>query len=269
MPTYKYSMIFELRTNLGGEAIGARIGGWSESIYENGIFPDAFRLLQTRRAALLPKGARIVGQRIQQVAPAGASQSTGQIFPGTWNRDSDVPQMALLCTGRSSTSNNSRKFKIKGIPDGVVTQGEYDPSDGFNTRVENYFSAISVGNWKFLGRDLLIRPQEIVEISDTGGVTMAAAFTVAAGEVVRIRGVSIPGGATVNKVFKVKNVVNSTNFNLVKWVGVEGVGGTAINTTPKVLFPFDGDSLVVNRVSLGKVGRPSGQYRGRASKKRS
>lgn len=268
MATYKYSMVFDLRTNLDGSALGARIGGWSESIYANGIFPDAFQFLQIKRAALLPLGARIVGQRIQQVAPAGAAQSTGQTFPGTWNEPSDVPQMALLCSGRSATSANSRKFKIKGIPDGVVSQGEYKPVDGFAGRVSSYLNTLVVGRWQFLGRDLLVRPSEVVEISATGGVTMAAAFTVAAGEVVRIRGVSIPGGATVNKVFKVKNVVNSTNFNLVKWVGVEGVGGTALNTTPKVLFEFGADQVVVNRVSLGKIGRPSGQYRGRASKKR-
>lgn len=267
MATYKYTMLFELRTNLTGTAQGAHIGGWSESVYDNALFPTSFVDLQLARAAILPSGARIVGQRIQQVFPAGAAAATGQVFPGAFLIDSDVPQMALLCTARALGAGNARRFTLRGIPDDMVFQGEYRPQGSFDQLVKAYFAKLEASSWKFPGRDLLARPKVIDSIDATGAVVMADEVTLDPGDKIRIRGTETDEEFEVSGIFRVKSWQDTSHFKIVNWKAGATSGGTLINTTPKLLFAFSQTSI--NRVALRKVGRGFGQYRGRSSKRQS
>src|SRR5262249_46844528 len=93
----KVSMLFSLTTGGGPGQNLQRVGGWSESVYWEGLTIDALKAalfapaaggvggvqpLCPTRASLLPTSAQLVGQRLQQVDPPGPTTSLGNLFPG-------------------------------------------------------------------------------------------------------------------------------------------------------------------------------------------
>jgi hypothetical protein len=280
MPTFKTTLLFQLAT--GTEAPNPslrRIGGWSESFYAGGANFDAAigLLFGTRgapvglceaRAGLLPRSAQIVGQRIQQVNPVGRSQSLNRIFNGGSGMDCDVPQMALLTRIPSAVDNHIRPYIIRGIPDQLVVDGEYRPTDDFKRAVTLLMQVLS----SFALRSVVPAdlPNTIESISPAGLVTFSVVRPpLVAGYSIEIKGVQLVGGVIGGGTFTIESV--STTYPVQRsirgWTQGAGVGGAANGTG--IIYPvLDGANATIGRIIVRKVGRPFVGYRGRASVRR-
>jgi len=260
---YKYTLLFQMTTNAGGQSQTTRTGGWSESVYKDTINQGAMNALCQTRAAMLPPQALIVGQRIQQVFPAGASQTAGRRYPGSFGSDNDMGQAGMLLTGRARTGANVRRWRIGGVPDDQITFGEYVPKNGWNPLLGAYLSVLSF-NFGFMGRDLTARPLAVVSISALGEVLLAEAMTVSPGDEVALRDVLMPNDFTSSGRFKVVDTTDALNFKIRGWKPLVGTGGTALNVTARSYLQFaDTSLLTVSHVVSRKIGRPLAGFRGR------
>jgi hypothetical protein len=269
MPATKLTMIFDLATNLTNTAIGHRVGGWTESVYFQG--PDVqaretLRQLCVARAPLLPTGARISGQRYQQVDPPGASSTGALEFPGSSGTQADIPQMCLHCRIAGAGVSNHRNLDIRGIPDARVIEGEYFPSSGFTAALNAYVTAL--GFTKFRALDRAQQPFRLLSVLTTGVFNTELAHGWANDNLIYVSRVKpVLGGDTISGLFRISDV---TTFGG-KFVGwpdtVAGTGG--FGKRRLIIYPtFDPTSFGISRIITRKVGRPPGQYRGRASARR-
>jgi hypothetical protein len=269
--TVKCTALFQLATNTSDPtAVARRLGGWSESYYR----PDAdigstlitnFNTLCQRRAALLPSGAVIVGQRFQVVNPAGTSQTAARRYPGTAGTQADVPQMALLCRAPAQSAANIRPLILRGIPDARVVEGEYSPSSGFTTAIESFFSWLSA-NWQFHGRDLSANTVPIYSIDALGVATLEANTTAVLGSMVRVLRTTDVNKDQVGGRFRVSAAASSTQITLQGWtLGACKGGRLRVDADTYLTI---GSPISISRVITRRVGRPFEQYRGRQSKKR-
>lgn len=282
MSSTKVTYIFQLTTQPADPALAvAHSGGWTESYWQPNAIPSNFPLigaLATKRAALLGKGAAIVGVRVGQYTlsvnkwlPQGAS--TGPLFrPGVQGNPTDIPQMALLCGSTSSAGPNQAKFTLRGIPDEVVTNGEYNPYSGYKTFVTNFFKELSDNAWSFSGRVIAnptYRIQQIVASTTPGWVTLLMQTSpYVSGGYLRLLHVRDDDGNPLKGAFAMKqfdNTVPSISI-AVPDATVRSLTGGFGRYDQIGLFPLT--NPVVRRVGVRKVGRPYESYRGRASKRR-
>lgn len=262
----KCTMVFSLTTALSNaNAPVHRTGGWSESHFiDNASFTQVrtlFEALCQERALLLPTGASITGQRYQLINPIGASQSQATLFPGASGLQTDVPQMALLCRVPTIGARNISRLTLRGIPDQRVVEGEYSPSQGFNTALRRFFTQLS--SFRMEGRDLAAENVPTLRIFANGVYRTQDPNAFAVNSVVRVmRAVRDVDGRTVSGTFVVQTVVDTRNGTLFDWTGGDTRGGTM--RLNGIAYPqLDGANAAVSRVVVKKVGRPSAGYRGR------
>jgi hypothetical protein len=175
--------------------------------------------------------------------------------------------MALMCTIPSTTSNNVRRFSLRGVPDDQITDGEYVPTPGYTTAVA--FFAQELGNWQFLGQDLTIPPLAVTTIDAVGNVVMAGAPGYLVGDTVAFSKVK---RNTTGELISFRSVVisvgpNPNQFQVLGGILLGGTGGTARKIT-YALFTMNPAQFNVDRAAVRKVGRPFGQYRGRRSRRK-
>lgn len=278
----KCTMLFQLATNLDFPSLPSRrLAGWSESWYfpgssipsaiqfTNGIGPFgpiALQGLCPARAALLPPGAAIVGQRFQVVSPTGPSQTLGQIFPGSEGEAADIPQQALLITVPSTNANNIRRSTLRGIPDARVVEGEFQNTPSFNGALNTFFNTL--GNFLFRGRDLSQSTVNIVSISPLGVVTCEANIPFLVNDMVRVLRTRTADGDLVGGRFQVASVGPGSNvFTLLAWTPPEATTGGRVRKDAIVYVAIDSTRIAVNRCVTRRVGRPFTQYRGRRSRR--
>jgi hypothetical protein len=252
-----------------------RIGGWSESWYYPGTDVNAaisfFNLMPAPtwcldRAALLPYGASIVGQRFQLVAPSvGPAQSTAAQFPGNGG-EGDQPSAALLLKFPSVGSPNIRRVILRGLPDIDVTEGEYTPSSYFQSALQVWIQAC--GTLLMRGRDLTQPTTRIITVTSAGVVTTETPTTFAAGQMVRVLKSRDTGGNLRGGRFQVVQTGPLVNqFTLLNWPYSGTTGGTV--RLDAIVYPqVSTNGVTVSRVITRRVGRPFVQYRGRRSRRR-
>ncbi len=170
----KMTQLFQCGT-IDKDGNAARIGGFSESWYSDLTLSSSqlntqWGTLCRLRAALLPENCRIVGQRLAEVDPVGASRGYDSVYPGTQTSANDLPQVALQWTMRSTTGFNNRQVTLRAVPDVRVLRGEYNPSDVFNAALAAYFAELSA-NWKMRAIDRTVLPVKIVSIAANGAFT--------------------------------------------------------------------------------------------------
>lgn len=277
MPAFKVSVLFQLSTNTSNPNLQPKhIGGWSEQWYwpNNNLSQvlEALRggwgdgLLQTR-AALLPNGAAIIGFRIQEVMPRGVSQSFGETYPGTAGIAQDIPQMALLQRTPGLNAINVRRSTLRGIPDARVVEGEYTPSVAYEQALGAWRLILS--DWRFRGRDLSQPNIEIVSITAAGLVRTAVVHGYVVGDFVRISKTIDSNGISHSGRFLVSAIGPLTSeFTASAWTAGATTGGT-VRKDGVVLIQPDVNNITFPRILTRRVGRPFGQYRGRASRRRS
>lgn len=282
MATFKVTMLLQLATNTSGEAVPniRRLAGWSESWYATeasissllpfvvGPAPGQPPALCPARAALLPAAAVIVGQRIQQIEPVGASQTFSRAFPGTAALAQDVPSMGLLCTVIPAGDSRARRFTIRGIPDARVVQGEYVPSSAFQMALAQYFYSLTQFNVG--GRDRALESWEIDTISGPGVVNYygQGTFPFAPGDTCFIRGTTDALLRKRSGRFTVRSAVGGSNqLTLATWPYGACTGGRvqlAGSSYPNIGI----GNFAIGRIVQRKVGRPFVAFRGRRSKRR-
>lgn len=275
MPAFKHSMLIQQSTIQPMNNAIIRVGGWSESWYAGSAAPTFFAALCQLRAPLLPNNAAIVGQRIQQVDPAGSAQVFSRVYPGTAGLQPDIPQMALLCRARGVNVTNTRSVILRGLPDARVTNGEYDPSLAYDAALQAYFAGLVSQFWQFRGRKLdaatvpilsvRVRPT-IVPETITVNTSEAFGGWVAVGKVVQITGSVDADGLRRTATVKVTAVDSgSANFDAINWPWGDTDGGRVREFG--IVYPQVSE-VAVSRVITRKVGRPFTSYRGRRSRRR-
>lgn len=281
MSYFKVVLLFQDSTGAGagGPTPAQHLGGWSESfiskasditslnlfLYEPGVWGAG---LCPARASLLPFSASIVGQRISIILPkTGSSQTRGRTFPGLPLYKTDVPQMALQCTVPAVGAVNVRRFSIRCIPDFQVDYGEFSPDFPYDTFLKTYFNELK--QWSFTGQDFTQTVYQVADIDANGLLSTVGNNTIQIGDTVAVQGFKIAFPPTIVSFKRTVTAVGPTanKFTLDNWVGAAGVGGT-VRKVSYAVYDMDGANAVAARISVRKVGRPFGQYRGRRSKRK-
>jgi hypothetical protein len=257
-----------------------RVGGWSESYYYDGpggtdlfarVTGQGLRRGSTSlcdaRARLLAGGAAIVGQRYQFVDPVGRTQTGAAQFPGWAGVLNDIPQMALLCKIATVNGLKQRLLILRGIPDSLVVEGEYNPVPIYDLALDRFFRVLAAFSMK---QNSAGRPVTVNNITSEGLVTLRVprSTTLEVGMTIIITDAQPAAGRPVTGAFVVESLGPLANqFKLVGWPYGAATGGTAQRRT--YVYPlFDNESASVSRIISRKVGRPSVGYVGRHSNRR-
>lgn len=266
MSALKYTFLFQLATNVTGPAKTVhRVGGWSESWYEGSdtlVSDQAITNWCQRRAALLPQGAAIIGVRVQQVDPPGPGQTRALNYPGLPANGADVPQMSLLCKATGVGVRNVRVFNLRGIPDGQISEGEYNPVGNFNNALEAFFAGLKSGSWEFRGRDLAAVAHPILTVSTLGAVKFSEPHLMNVGDYVRILRTVDSSGRQRGGRFYVDTAPTPTTMTITGWTYGDTIKGKG--RLDGIVYPTV-NRATVDRVGVKKVGSPFNRYRGRAS----
>ncbi len=263
-----------LEINVGTTGIdnaGVRVGGFSESYYSDKAADDPTietdaRNLAIIRAKLLPIGAKIVGQRIQQVDPVGPSISLAAVSPGASGLATDLPQMALLFHMRSTDGTNNRLVTLRGLPDSLVVTGEYRPQANYTQAIRDYFNEIS-NFWLMKGR-VRTNPQIKVSSVTVGGlVTLQGDHGLEIADQVIFLRTRNSENELVKGVFYVEDVPSANTFLIANWAN-EGFGAITKGKVRKheedyFSLRIRDDELAQPRAIVREVGRPFGQFSGR------
>lgn len=264
----KCDMLINASTNKSGSTQAqVRTGGWSEGWYVE-VDPDNARInfedVCAARAALLPNNCTIVGQRYRIIG--GGSSSGGKSFPGGSGLQGDIPQMALLCTVAGNGVPNIRRFRIGGIPDARVVEGEYNPSSAYTAALNRYFAKCQEDGMKFKYRNLAAGRVDIKSIDSTGLMTVFVAQTFNAIPFIDLLKCRDSQNKAVKGRFGLVAGGDNLHAQLIGWKGQTVVKGSFRLVQDAYSF-VNQKSFNVGRVVVHKVGRAFFQYRGRASKR--
>lgn len=270
MPAFKISMLFRGTTGASSMSPGNRGASWSEEViwdtFDAGTRASWLRLARAR-ASLLPVGWSIVGQRSQQIDPIGRAQTVAVNLPGgveLAETGSGQPTDAVKFSTRGAGVNNVSRRKIAAIPDGQISAGEFNPQPFYRIAVMGYLAELN--GWKFRGADLTVPKVLVKTITAEGVVEMLADLVVVIGDRVRFYGVELATGKKHSATYVV--AVSTTNriFTVRNWTAGAGTLGAARKYVP--IYPLiTGATTAVLEACIRKVGRPSGGFRGRASKR--
>lgn len=210
-------------------------GGWSESVWSGDDTVDIsdIRALAERRSRLLPKQIQIIGYRTAKyslengvLTPQGANAGNFR-YPGYSGWTCDMPQIGLMLSLRANLGNTSRQT-IRGLPDEMVTTGEFQPTPTFLANLREYLSLLVDGQWGFIGRLLSNATARILSITDAGVVTLAEAADLNENNFVRLLRVRDNDGNPVTGRYRIGPVTNAgTTFTLIGYnhgVSVSSVG---------------------------------------------
>lgn len=283
MPS-RLSLIFQCTTKPENPTnASAHTGGWTESLWnadERIILPPLIQKLARARAVLLPNTCSIVGARQaiytilgNKLMPGGTSGSKF-LIAGNRSYDGDVPQMALELSGQGATLPNGNRFTLRGIPDKMVTGGEYDPSDAFKSSLNLYRDAIlgrgnfqENGAWSFPGRSLTNPVARVDSIAANGIVTLSAVIPAVANvDYLRLRKVRDDNGIPVTGTYLI-TLINGRAYTLAglpAQIVTKGNGTARVDSVVMVTY---GD-VQPSRIVVRKIGSPLQRYRGKASKRR-
>lgn len=262
----KCTALFNSVSNISANAQAqTRTGGWSESIYNSaavGVAQADFLDYCALRAQILPKGFAIIGQRFQIVN--GGSSTLGRRYPGNNAYAADVPQVALQMKASAGGAVNVRRWTFRGIPDLMITEGEYLPTSTYKNAVLNAAGFTTGGNWRFFGRNLDNALIDLASITTGGLLTTAISQALNPGDTVQLFRCKDAFGRGVGGSFLVSSVTSPTVLQLRNYNQPAVVEGQ-IRLLTYSSFAIDGSTLAVERVVIRKVGRPFGGYSGRHS----
>lgn len=270
MAGFKFTMIFNAITGAADDPAQQRSGGWSESVYsptDTGDELALFRTLSQRRAALLPRSARISGWRIQQVDPSVRAAQSSQNFPGPAGdtNDTDIPQMGLAFTVPDASGTHSRRMKIACIPDRFIVRGEFLPTPAYRGALTAYMNQLDL--WAMRCIDFTAPVVNVDNITAAGVMTTVTAITFNRGDVVQVRSAVKADGTKVSGQFKVSVATLNDETTLANWPHGLTVKGTVRKIT--YIYPnIEANENTAVVASTRKIGRPSTGFRGRRSRKR-
>jgi hypothetical protein len=272
MAAYKLQMIFRGATGTSSTSAGKRGASWSEEVVWDNIDATtraSFTRLCRARAPLLGTGWSIVGQRFQQIDPQGRAQTVAANFPGgqvLTLSATGQPTDAIKFSVRGTGVNNVSRRKLACIPDGQISDGEFNPEPTYLISLRNYLAELN--GWKFRGADLTVPKQQVKTISALGIVETNTDLAVVTGDRVRLYGVHLEDGTFHSGTYIVASATSVRIFTLRNWTRGVAEQGQARKYVP--IYPIIGGATTATfEACIRKVGRPSGGFRGRASKRRS
>jgi hypothetical protein len=268
------SLLFTATTKvLDPTTAAVHTGGWSESFWQAGDpgnMVELARELAQKRAALMPGNSSIIGFRTanysivaNKLVPGGSSTGNFQ-FPGVATLSQDLPQVALQMSATSTVGQNKSHFVLRGMPDDIMNGGEYQPNSAYKAIMTRWVTQVLGAQWGFIGRNLNLPSLRIISI--IGGVMITDGLVGAAvGDYIRVRRCFNDAGAPVKGSFRVTAIAAGPSYTLALFpnVTVQQSGTARLDQVAFNQFA----SLTVARAVVRKVGRPFGQYRGRASKR--
>jgi len=275
MPT-RVSLLFQMTTTPANRQVSRpHTAGWSESFWQPVDLPSndgIIGILARARQAILPEAGAIIGFRLgryildgNRLKPTGTA--TGKFnLPGQYAFPSDQPQASLQCSATAAGAPNTSRFSIRGIPDGMILGGEYDPGDNFSRALRIYLDTLVNDGWNFLARDITVVSSRVVTIV---GNVLTTEVNLGAGinTYVRLLRVYDVNGNPVKGTFRVSSPGGNSPYTLVGLpAGVEVQGSGSARLDRLALRPIA--AVEVSRAVVRKVGSPFERYRGRASKKR-
>jgi len=268
----KCTMLFDVITNDGEEGKPHRQGGWSESHYSSDPSSFSSRIAEfedlcAKRAALLPIGAMIIGQRYQGVDPPSASQTNARQFPGAAGLAADYPTLSMYLRVPARDTRNISPLALRCMPDARIVKGEYNSSQQYQSALVRYLGGLSGNVWRFKGRDLAQTAYPLLRIQEDGTFATEANTTLVAGDMVRVLRANVEDDGQVGGRFKVVGLEGPVGIGLLDWpFGACTKGRVRLHS---IVYPqIDSASASIGQVVVRKVGKASGQYRGKASRKR-
>jgi hypothetical protein len=255
-----YKISFLLQQNSGQN----RIAGFSETWYRDGTLPEvvtAADAVAKRRSGFLTGFAAITGTRIQLIG-GGAQVQNGQ-YVGTYRVNQDIPQMALNCICKGQGVLNKKTFQLRGIPDGNVEGGEFNPTQQFSNNFDTWARSLVSEGMRFKAKDMTQPKVQIVSIANDGTFQLAAPITFNVGSYIDLLRVRTTTGLLVSGTYYVSVKTDGANGKFLNWPGgtvtLNGQARTNVTIYPLV----DRDTVRYLKITTRKVGRPFDLYAGR------
>lgn len=276
MALTRLTNIFQIATNPANLA-KARVhtAGWSETFWTQ-LNPSAFNDLwfkqQQKRALLLPSTGSIVGFRTQEFTISGnkllpgGSSSGRQNLPGATPLSTDLPQVALMFSTEAQNAPNSSRMILRGMPDSIMLNGEYQPTAGFSALVTAFVNSMIGFNFGFVGRDLSQASVRVLKIAaNVITVDGIPGTGLAVGDFVRLHRVYGSDGNPVKGAFPITAIAGN-DLTVAGLAAVVNAPSGTLRRDQLMYMAFA--NLIPVRAVVKKVGRPFEQYRGRRSKTR-
>lgn len=273
MPMYKCTMIFQ-QVSPGATTspvVGpdGRIAGWSESWYRAdvsaqmalAIMNDANGLCESR-AALLNTSAAVVGQRVQQVSPVGATLVGTTVFGSPLKDLADIPQMSISCYMQGKAAVNRRRVSLRGIPDSKVVGGGYVRAAAFTANLGAFYK--SLDGYSFPGHDKSVAGVKVLAVDANGRATLDKANPFAVNTPVRVTRIKeLSSGDTrhFSTVVTAQIAPNIVQLDPNR-AFIVGLGGR-MDSDVVLYFLVDPQEVPIPKITTRKVGRPFDSYRGR------
>lgn len=246
---------------------GLRPFGWSETWYTDGTIETGYGglvMFSKFRARLLSSGISIIGARIHELG------GPTKFFPfkesGVSGEGMDYPTISLNCRCSSADGKYKKYFQLRGLPDPRVVDGNYEGDPTYGASLRQFMTFLHSPGVKFQALDRTVPAIKINSISELGVVRCAAGGTFPIDSYVTLKRVRNTVGEKVSGTFRIVARASDTEFTLANWTGG---AVAAVGTVTKQTFTY---IQVGNRtaemlgVTSRKVGRPFGQFRGRAMK---
>jgi len=239
-----------------------RVAGFSETWYYEGTAADTNRAADNfakRRSGFLTRTAAVIGWRIQVIG--GSAQVVKTRYPGVLATGADIPQMAVSCKCKGSGVPNVKRFQVRGVPDSNVVNGDFEPTQAFQAAFDAW--AGTLGLWRFRAKDLAAPRVRIVSIAADGTFALAGAITFNVGSTIDILRCKNNAGVNVSGSYYVSVKTDGQNGKFLNWGGsVVALKGEARAQT--ITYPLvDNQTVVLEKVTTRKVGRPFDLYAGR------
>jgi len=268
MPTTKATMLFQLSTNASNPTSPKRrVGGWSESWYYDGDITATLAFLNggtglcAKRAALLPIGSSIVGQRLQPVVPLGPSVTRAKPFPAASGLATDIPQMALYVNCPNVAGTNIKRALLRGIPDSQVDEGEFSPNAAYTTKLNSFIDELQF--WRFKHLDLAQELLTVVTVSAGGLFTTVEDHPYIPGDIVTLKNVlRVTNDKAVTGKFRVIDTPTLKTFTVMQWSAGAAYQGQ-VRRVANAYSLVNSAAAEPVRIVTRKVGRPFDQYVGR------
>ena len=277
-------VVMKFRAATSGPGGVARVAGFSESVW---FLSDdvAACLVACRtasgglgllpaRAGLLPSQAAIVELKLYQ-GGAGRGQSFAVNYPGQ-RGPTDLPNMALLASTFDPLTGKTRRWFIHCVPDQYVVTGEYAPDQAMRDAVDNYFRLLNLfGFFTAIPSPATAKITTIVSIPPVAPATIPTALVnleaidgITAGMTVNFSGVKLDNGNPIApRPANVQSITGANQFLLPTWTFGNAKEGT-VSQSAYQASQFSAANCQIVRAATRKVGRPSGGFVGRASKRR-
>jgi len=274
-PYTRFQLLFQVTTAPTNDADARQhTGGWSEQhVWPGSLSLDHQLLanLATKRAALLPAQAAIIGTRRtvfttsgNKIIPQG-SQTSGLSRVGS-SAITDLPQVSLSVLVTSEGGENTAQQNLRCIPDTHMQRGEFQPTQAYKTLLSNYLNTLVNENWSFMGRNLTNPIQNVLKI-EAGVITTSLAGLAIVGDYIRLLNVkNSASGLPIIGSFR----VTAVNVNAYTVVGLpdDAVSLNSGYARKDEIVLLNIGSASWNRAVVRKIGRPLEGYRGRASRRR-